>query len=566
LGEQHALRSLETGEGLLVKNVTGLILVVWCLAVLTYPTIQLADAAEFFCPSGDVTCLIAAINEANGMPGEHVINLEPGRYTLQTVDNPGASGGNGLPVIMRSIRIQGSDDDLPSIIERDFDAPPFRIFQVSVTGQLALAGVTIQGGVTGGGGAAILNGGVITLQDSIVTDSQTQFNGAILNQGTLRVIRSIIADNFGGHVGGGINNVGDALVENSTIARNSSADGGGIFNFGSLIVKNSAINSNRTDVAQPGGGIHNAGGTVEIVNSTVANNLAGLFGGGGGIFNGFGFDGLPGRISIINSTIRDNRTGPIFSSSQRGAAGIANDGGTVQIQNTVVAGNTQGPFAATGPECSGTITSLGNNLVGDLSGCDINLQPSDLTGDPGLGSLVEFGEDDSPGKAFYPVLAGSVLINRANPAACPEKDQLGNPRVGTCDIGAVEFQRRMLVSIDIRPKSDANKINPNSSKNVNVAVFSAKGFDATTLDLNTVRFGAKGTEAAPVHVGRRDVDRDGRHDLVVRFQIQESGIQCGDTSATLIGQTSSGLAIVGSSPIRTTGCKEPKENVASRGH
>ena len=55
--------------------------------VLILGTLESVHAAEFFCPSGDVTCLIAAINNANGMPGEHVINLEPGSYTLQTIDN-----------------------------------------------------------------------------------------------------------------------------------------------------------------------------------------------------------------------------------------------------------------------------------------------------------------------------------------------------------------------------------------------------------------------------------------------------------------------------------------------
>ena len=254
--------------------------------------------------------------------------------------------------------------------------------------------------------------------------------------------------------------------------------------------------------------------------------------------------------------------------SVRPGAGIANGAELYESKNTIVAGIFTRSHHYDWPPRTvlGTITSLGNNLVGDPSGCDINLQPSDLTGDPGLGPLVEVGEDDSPGKAFYPVLTGSVVINRANPAACPKKDQLGNPRIGTCDIGAVEFQGRMLVSIDVRPRSDANRINPNSSQNINVAVFSVKGFDATTLDPNTVRFGGTRTEAAPIHLARRDVDGDGRQDLVARFQIPELGIQCGDTSATLSGQTSSGLAIVGSSPIRTTGCKEPKENVASRVH
>ena len=55
--------------------------------VLILGTLEFVHAADFFCPSGDVTCLIATINSANGMPGEHIINLEPGSYTLQAVDN-----------------------------------------------------------------------------------------------------------------------------------------------------------------------------------------------------------------------------------------------------------------------------------------------------------------------------------------------------------------------------------------------------------------------------------------------------------------------------------------------
>jgi hypothetical protein len=86
--------------------------------------------------------------------------------------------------------------------------------------------------------------------------------------------------------------------------------------------------------------------------------------------------------------------------------GISNAGGIVQMQNTIVAGNTVGQFGM-GPDCFGTITSLGNNLVGDPSGCDIQLQPSDLVGDPGLGSLVEFGEDHSLGKAFIQSCPGA---------------------------------------------------------------------------------------------------------------------------------------------------------------
>lgn len=542
-------------------------LVVLMLAI-SWP-IESLQAAEFFCPSGNVACLIAAINEANGMPGEHVINLEPGTYTLEGIDNGEPFGNaNGLPVIGRSIRIRGSAEDLPTVIERNLNAPRFRIFEVAAGGELTLDDLTIQRGALLSGAAAILNRGLTSLQDTIVTDSNTDFDGAIQNIGTLRVIRSIISDNFGGHVGGGIQNRGSLLVENSTIAHNASADGGGIFNLGSLVIRNSAIVFNSTDCCQPGGGILNLGGSVEMINSTIAKNRAGIPG-GGGLSNHIcsspfcGTVGQAGRVSIINSTIAENVAGGSFLSATEGA-GIANFGGTLQIQNTVVARNVSSDASATVSDCAGTITSVGNNLIGDPGDCDISLQPSDVIGDPGLGALVGTGENDPPARAFYPVLAGSVVINRGNPAACPETDQLGNPRVGICDVGAVEFQGRMLVSVDVRPRSDANKINPGSSKKINVAIFSGNGFDATTVDPNTVRFGATGTEATPIHFSRRDIDRDGQRDLVVRFEILDTGIKCGHSSVTLTGEIVGGGSFIGSSPIRTVHCKENQPKISAK--
>jgi hypothetical protein len=528
---------------------------VWEVVVLTLIILwpfKSMYAAEFFCPSGNVTCLIAAINEANGMLGEHVINLEPGIYTLQQAIGNVVFGGTGLPSITGSIRIHPSAENSPTIIERDLNAAFFRILQISSGGELILDKMILQRG-RGNFGTAIFNQGMLSLQDSIVTDNSFGEAGAIHNLGTLNVIRSIIADNVTGHEGGGISNetAGVVLVENSTIDHNGSADGGGIFNRGTLVVRNSAITSNSTDCCQPGGGILNLGGSVEIVNSTIAQNRAGgLFGqGGGGVAN------FSGQVSIINSTIRENQ---VFSSMGGRGGGILSDGGSLRLQNTIVAGNSLASQSFTsGPDCSGIITSVGNNLVGDPSGCDIDLQPTDLIGDPGLDSLVGTGEEDPPGMAHYPVLTGSPVIGRGDASSCPETDQLGNPRGGTCDIGAVESQQRILVAIDVRPRGDANKINPSSTKNINVAIFSVDGFDATTVDAATVRFGATGTEAAPINVVVKDRDRDKDRDMTVRFRIQDTGIKCGDTSVSLTAQTSTGVSIVGSTSI-TTHCKTPK--------
>jgi subtilisin family serine protease len=114
--------------------------------------------------------------------------------------------------------------------------------------------------------------------------------------------------------------------------------------------------------------------------------------------------------------------------------------------------------------------------------------------------------------------------------------------------------RSGVITVDIRPRGEANRINPNSDKEIRVAILTGNGFNAATVDPNTVRFGATGTEAAPVNFALRDVDRDGDTDMVLRFEIQDTGIKCGDTSASLTGRTFSGLSFSGSDSIRTVRC------------
>jgi hypothetical protein len=93
--------------------------------------------------------------------------------------------------------------------------------------------------------------------------------------------------------------------------------------------------------------------------------------------------------------------------------------------------------------CAGFIRSLGNNVIGNPTGCANFLQPTDLTGDPGLGPLTDNGE---PGNAHFPLLRNSQAINSGNDAACPEEDQIGRRRRGQCHMGAITFRRNSPVS------------------------------------------------------------------------------------------------------------------------
>lgn len=122
-------------------------------------------------------------------------------------------------------------------------------------------------------------------------------------------------------------------------------------------------------------------------------------------------------------------------------------------------------------------------------------------------------------------------------------------------VAIAPYPRRKAVTIDVRPGSTQNRVSPRYLNEIlPVAIMSTRVFDARSVAANTVRFGAKGTEAAPVDVRQKDVDGDGDVDLLFRFRTVETGIQCGAISSALTGQTLGGKAIAGSDRIQTVNC------------
>lgn len=115
-------------------------------------------------------------------------------------------------------------------------------------------------------------------------------------------------------------------------------------------------------------------------------------------------------------------------------------------------------------------------------------------------------------------------------------------------------QREIIpVSIDIEPGSFPNAINPSSQGVIPVAILTTSSFDASTVDPKTVEFGPNNAPA--VKSSMQDVNGDGLLDMVLQFNTQRTGIACGQTSATLTGQTLAGIPIEGSDSIKTVPCK-----------
>jgi hypothetical protein len=134
-------------------------------------------------------------------------------------------------------------------------------------------------------------------------------------------------------------------------------------------------------------------------------------------------------------------------------------------------------------------------------------------------------------------------------------DANGDSDVATVTVGV--FFVRGQVSIDIMPNSDGNNLNLRSGQGagIDVAILSAgEFFDAPNLiDPLTLKFGPReGNIWGSPQV--RDVDADGDDDLVVKFLIQQSGIACGDTHATVFGRTFDAQSISGMDAINTFNC------------
>jgi CSLREA domain-containing protein len=195
-------------------------------------------------------------------------------------------------------------------------------------------------------------------------------------------------------------------------------DGGGIYAYGPLTLADSTVSGN---VARDfGGGIENDFPST-LTNVTLSGNRAGLSGGG--------IDNDEGKATLNNVTVTGNTADSDGDGSGSGG-GVA--GGIVQ--NTIMAGNSDGSpgLASQSPDCGG-ITSQGNNLIGNTTGCTFTPGTGDQLGvDPLLGPLADNG-----GPTFtHALLKGSPAIDGAGPGAAAV-DQRGVPR--SSDIGAYEF-------------------------------------------------------------------------------------------------------------------------------
>jgi hypothetical protein len=326
------------------------------------------------------------------------------------------------------------------------------------------------------------------------------------------------------------------VIEGFTIRNGSESWGAGIFlNTGGPCCNSSvnAVISNCEITDNDGTGIvitNDWAGTSYIENNIISNN------------KGSGFDPSIGTYYLQHNTIVQNRFG-YYDYSGYSA--------NVIIRNNIIASNERYGIV----KHRTTPVYISHNNVWNNSDGEYyehgDGPATPFTPTPGTGEISKdpyfIDEKD------YHLAVNSPCIDVGTDAGVYiDYDGDVRPLGSGFDMGADEFVLSDL-SIDIMPGKETNIINMKSGGFVPIAVITLDDYDALQINPESVIFGPD--EALTERYKVKDVDRDGDEDLLMYFRIQNTGILCSDTKATLSGQLYDGTPISGTDTLQIKNCQ-----------
>lgn len=241
--------------------------------------------------------------------------------------------------------------------------------------------------------------------------------GAIASgSGTLAVTRSTLNNNFGG-VGG------DGTAGSPVGTAGTGGGGGGVWT--------------------------NAAGTLQLSNSTLADNGTG---GGGSSPGGPGSGGSGGALSVLGTgtvsytTLSGNNAIEVGA----GSGNHIHSAGTLNIHTSVIADSIDGSA-----DCAGTVTSQGSN-VGESTSCPFNVG-NDIEGtDPALGALANNGgSTQTMSLGVASIARDRTATGTLGCATTVTIDQRANARTGPCDSGSFEADVVPPLSLTVNSTTDA---------------------------------------------------------------------------------------------------------------
>jgi CSLREA domain-containing protein len=366
----------------------------------TLTVTKVADTNDGTCSPADCS-LREALAVAESDPPGDVVVVPAGTYSAAMTSGNGVYGPDGQYTVVGA----GAGK---TIIDGSQLGRVFAFY-----GQITVRGVTVTGGKAPGAGCAcggafeVRQGGVLTLEDSVVEGNSAPSGGGGID----------------------VDSQSKATLRNVLVRQNTSPDdGGGIHvgpvsgNTGTLDMVNVTISGNTTTNGASGAGLANAGLTT-ATNVTISGNASAA--NGGGILN------LASGTLLLNSSTLANNVAPGLG------AGIRNlgVGGAVTLRNTIVADR---PADDCSSPSAPAVVSQGHNLALGAS-CALTALGDLPSTDPHLGPLADNG---GSGLLTHALSAGSAAIDAGDNAACVATDARGlsRPSGVQCDIGAFEVQ------------------------------------------------------------------------------------------------------------------------------
>jgi predicted outer membrane repeat protein len=392
------------------------------------------------------------------------------------------SATSGVTLMMTNVTFNSNNVCAPSCVN---GANGGAIYQAG--GPLTVTNSTFNSNTADLGGAIYQGGGTTTISGTSFSSNQASIGGAIENVGggTLNITASVFVSNTAGLLpggssigtGGAIATQTQTFIDSSTFSSNHAmqcqqcggAQGGAIAMTALnsiLAISGTTLYNNISD--SDGGGLQvSEYVTATLTNVTLSGNTAGR--NGGGIIQ-IKDPNNPAILNLNSVTISNNTADSVNNGSGHGGgifqqADFLNKVGTINTRNSIIAGNFDTPNNAGGgtlnPDCSGTLTDQGYNLLGRNDGCGglTNGVNGDQVGtsaspiNPQLGPLQNNGGPTDT----MELLSGSPAIDKGDdsvfgPPPFLSHDQRGYPRkIGAhVDIGAFEYEfghRLRIISI-----------------------------------------------------------------------------------------------------------------------
>ena len=404
----------------------------------TFTVTKTADTNDGHCNSD--CSLREAISAANATTAKDRVKLGAKTYKLtrQGSDNDNTAGDLD---VLNDLRITGKGPK-KTVIEGAWATNPDGLIAIAPGFGLTASGMTLRKGDTSaisqGAAIDVPIGSTLEIDHARLTHNTSISEGAISNYGEATVSKVTFDHNSGTNCCSAFFNedASTAKLTNVTFDHNTSVlDTGAMYSNGvKATLSNVTFSNNHAGTV--GGALISSGGILDLTNVTFSGNSSKSD--GGGLYVESGSTNNLNNVTFTRNVADSDGDG---TGDGGGLYNASSGTAAVNIQNTIIAANTDQSAGNEAPDCgqgSGdAFTSLGHNVIGPgPDGCTFTLGPGTASGSRRLGSGPACRQ-----RRFHANGRAEAIERRDQPRLA-EGARVGRPRLTTSTTSAASSARR----------------------------------------------------------------------------------------------------------------------------